>query len=238
MSSSEAVLGDYNVWINISWGGMIPLQIADKTVGLQKIKYKKGIPAWMLISESRLILISEFKGQTKFMYVLPLNRKKNHSLYMELALGKLHRYSFGTSKNYIEFEPHGQVGKTRIEFKSLSSIQKLRIQQTLEKAKALNKQAPEAGIIISGKPVEEVFTERTGLTSMRETIQALRSPMRFEQQTPLSQQKTQEVLEPAKTDISPKETVCPNCGTRFTEKYAFCPLCGTRIQRRRKVKKT
>ncbi|MFB0562408.1 MAG: hypothetical protein ACETWM_14480 [Candidatus Lokiarchaeia archaeon] len=229
MSNSETIMGSYDAWVNVSWGNIIPVQMADKTVELRKIKYKKGIPAWILISESRLFLLSEFNAQTKFMYVLPLSRKKRHSLYMELALEKLHGYSFGTFNNYIEFEPHGQVGKTRIDFKSISIRQKQLLQGNLEKAKILNTKAPDVGIVISGRPVEEVFMERTGLTSLRETIQALRSLMQLEPWTPLTQTKPHKTVEYAKAGPSPKYDFCPNCGNVFSEKYTFCPICGARI---------
>lgn len=228
LSDSEVVLGSYHVWVNVSWEKKIPVHTADKIIGLRNFKCKKGFPAWMLISESRLFLLSEFNTQTKFMYILPLSGKKRQSFYMELALEKLFRYSFGAN-NFIEFEPHGQVGKTKIDFKSISNIQKQRIQENIEKAKILNKNAPGVGIIITGRSVEKVFNERTGLASVRETIQALEDFMQLDQWIQPTPPKPYRSMAYERAVHSPEYDFCPNCGNTFSEKYKFCPVCGTKL---------
>ncbi|MHA1363561.1 MAG: hypothetical protein ACTSP1_13670, partial [Candidatus Freyarchaeota archaeon] len=92
--------------------------------------------------------------------VIPITRRKHRSLYLELALDKLEKYSFGVVKNSIFFHAHGQVGRTIIEFKGLPGKIKKEIAETLERARALNIKAEDAGILISDRPVKEVFIER------------------------------------------------------------------------------
>ena len=85
------------------------------------------------------------------------------------------------------------------------------------------------GMIILRKPVKEIFTERTGLTSVQETREALKDLMEFEYWGPPTESKTYRTVEYAKPESYSREKVCPHCGAKLLEKYAFCTFCGAKL---------
>lgn len=163
MGLEEKILGSYEVSVNVSWGKPLDFWNGKRFIKRRALNFRDGFPAHLLISESRVFLMAEFTHQLLVgivVPVIPVTKRKHKALYLELALDKLVKYSFGLVKNSIFFEPHGQLGKTMIEFKGLSGKIKKEIAETLERARALNMKAEDAGILISDRPVKEVFIER------------------------------------------------------------------------------
>lgn len=164
MASEEKILGKYEVRVFVNWSEPIDFWTGKKYVRRKALGFQKGFPADFLISESRIFLMSDFTPSRVYTGIMvpifPASKKKHRTFYMELALDKIVKYSFEGTKNYILFKPHGQLGTTIIQFKGLTENTKKEIQGTLEKAKALNLRAPDAGTLISDKPVREMFSLR------------------------------------------------------------------------------
>ncbi|MFB0563792.1 MAG: hypothetical protein ACETWM_21555 [Candidatus Lokiarchaeia archaeon] len=159
----EKFLGEFEVNVKVDWGKPVEIWEGEGYVERRALDYPEGFLARLLISESRVFLITEFTEEFKMGILAPVIsgvEKKQRSLYMELALDKLEKYSFGMVKNTILFKPHGRLGKTIIEFKNLPGKMKKEIAESLEKARALKRKALNAGILVSDRPIREIYEER------------------------------------------------------------------------------
>ncbi|MBS7250850.1 MAG: hypothetical protein KIH08_09740 [Candidatus Freyarchaeota archaeon] len=159
----EKFLGEFEVNVNVDWGKPLEFWDGERYVEKQALNFPEGFLARLLISESRVFLITEFTPEFAMGILTPTMsgvEKKQRSLYMELAVEKLEKVSFGLTKNLILFKAHGQLGRTVIEFKNLPEKAKKEIAEGLEKARALKRSAPDAGVLSSGRPVKEIYEER------------------------------------------------------------------------------
>ncbi|MHA1643776.1 MAG: hypothetical protein ACTSV0_01965 [Candidatus Freyarchaeota archaeon] len=222
MGLVEKILGSYEVSVNVSWGKPLDFWNGKRFIKRRALNFRDGFPAHFIISESRVFLMSEFTHQLLVgivVPVIPVTKRKHKALYLELALDKLVKYSFGLVKNSIFFEPHGQLGKTMIEFKGLPGKIKKEIAETLERARALNMKAEDAGILISDRPVKEVFIERMkAINAQRQ--KTLTTEAKIEQEpTPSTETFTQEStqLETPESETIPLETKQPQEEIGVTE---------------------
>ncbi len=159
----EKILGEFEVNVNVDWGKPLSIWEGEEYVKRQSLDYREGFFARLLVSESRMFIITEFTDDFKMGILTPVIsgvEKKQRSLYLELALNKMDKYYFGMMKNTILFKPHGVLGKIIIEFKNLSGELKKTIPETLEKARALKIRTPNSGILVSDRPIKEIFEER------------------------------------------------------------------------------
>ncbi|MEM2959469.1 MAG: hypothetical protein QW261_14310 [Candidatus Jordarchaeaceae archaeon] len=159
----EKFLGEFEVNVNVDWGKPLNFWDGEGYVEKQALNFPEGFLARLLISESRVFLITEFTPDFAMGILTPTMpgvEKKQRSLYMELAIEQMEKVSFGMTKNVILFKAHGQLGRTVIEFKNLPEKAKKEIAESLEKARALKRSAPDAGILSSGRPVKEIYEER------------------------------------------------------------------------------
>lgn len=151
----DKLLGRYRVRLNISW---------EKDIdGRNKINFPKGFPARLYITESRLIIVSEFYSQDRFFGFVgraPIGWMKCNTVYVELAIDKIKKYSFGRFGSYIVLEPHGNVGKTKIDIYNLSKEEKKLIRDDLDTARVFKKPATESGIVILDRPIAETVKQR------------------------------------------------------------------------------
>nr|MDO8082099.1 hypothetical protein [Candidatus Freyarchaeota archaeon] len=200
MESEEKILGVYEVRVFVNWSEPIDFWTGKSYARRKALGFQKGFPAVFLISESRAFLMSEFttgRVYTGIMVpIIPTSKKKHRTFYMELALDKIVKYSFKETKNYILFEPHGQLGTIIIQFKGLPENTKKEMEKALEKARALNLRAPDAGTLISDKPVREMFSLRWQI------INAQR------RKTPTPGAAAETVVEPV-VEIEPAQIVIP-----------------------------
>lgn len=200
MEVEEKILGKYEVRVFVNWSEPIDFWTGKRYVKRNALGFQKGFPADFLISESRVFLMSDFtpgRVYTGIMVpILPASKKKHRTFYMELALDKIVKYSFEGTKNYILFKPHGQLGTTIIQFKDLPESTKKEIEETLKKAKSLNVRAPDAGTLISDKPVREIFSLRWQIINS----QRQKTP------TPEAILKSVEEIEPKRIIIPPTRT--------------------------------
>lgn len=200
LESEEKILGVYEVRVFVNWSEPIDFWTGKRYVRRKALGFQKGFPAVFLISESRVFLMTEFTTSRVYtgimVPIIPASKKKHRTFYMELALDKMVKYSFKGTKNYILFEPHGQLGTTIIQFKGLPENTKKEIEQALEKARASNLRAPDAGTLISDKPVREMFTLRWQI------INAQR------RKTPMPEAAAETVVGPV-VEIEPAKIVIP-----------------------------
>lgn len=151
----DKLLSRYKVRLNISW---------EKSInGKNNLNFFKGFPAKLYITESRLIISSEFYSQDKvsrFVGRIPIGWMRYNTVYVELAIDKIKKHSFGRFKNTIVLEPHGSVGETKINFYNLSKEEKRLIKEDLDTARVFKKPAPESGIVILDRPIAEAVTQR------------------------------------------------------------------------------
>ncbi len=160
----DKLLSRYSVRLNIDWQKEID--------GRSNLKFFKGFPAKLFISESRLIITSEFYSQdraSRFVGRIPVGWMRYNTVYIELAINKIKKYSFGIFGNYITFEPHGNVGETKITFYNLSREERKLIKWDLDTARIFKKPALESGIVILDRPIEDVVKQRF-LTLRHEAI--------------------------------------------------------------------
>jgi hypothetical protein len=201
LESEEKILGKYEVRVYVNWSEPIEFWTGKRYVRRKALGFQKGFPAVFLISESRVFLMSEFNASRIYSGIMvpifPTSRKKHRTFYMELALDKIVKYSFKGTKNYILFEPHGQLGITIIQFKNLPENTKKEMEEVLEKARTLNLRAPDAGTLISDKPVREIFLLRWQI------INAQR------QKTPMPQASVEAVVNSV-VEIEPSRIVIPS----------------------------
>lgn len=151
----DKLLGRHRVRLNVFW----EKEIKNR----DKLNFYKGFPATLFITESRLIITSEFYSQDKvsrFVARIPVGWMRYNMVYVELAIDKIKKYSFGIFGSYILLEPHGKVGETKIIFYHLSRGERRLIKEDLETAKIFNKPAPEAGIVILDRPIGDVVRQR------------------------------------------------------------------------------
>lgn len=159
----EKILGEFEVNINLDWGKPLAFWEGETYAKRQSLDYPEGFFARLLVSESRVFIITEFTDEFKMGILTPVIsgiEKKQRSLYLELALDKIDKYNFGMMKNTILFKPHGVLGKITIEFKNLPAELRKKIPETLEKARALKIKAPNTGILVSDRPIKEIFEDR------------------------------------------------------------------------------
>ncbi len=151
----DKLLGRHRVKINVSW---------EKEInGRNKLSFYKGFPATFFITESRLIFTSEFYSQdrvSRFVGRIPVGWMKYNTVYIELAIDKIRKYSFGIFGSYILLEPHGKMGETKVVFYELSRDERRLIREDLDTARIFKKPAPEAGIVILDRPIAEVVRQR------------------------------------------------------------------------------
>ncbi|MGQ9720298.1 MAG: hypothetical protein ACUVXA_03130 [Candidatus Jordarchaeum sp.] len=151
----DKLLGRHRVRLNIFW----EKEIKNR----DKLNFFKGFPATLFITESRLIITSEFYSHDKasrFVGQIPVGWMRYNTVYVELAINKIKKYSFGIFGSYIQFEPHGKVGETKIIFYKLSRNERQLIKEDLETARIFKKPAPGAGIVILDRPIGGVVTQR------------------------------------------------------------------------------
>lgn len=151
----DKFLGRHRVRLNIYW---------EKDIdGRSKLNFPKGFPARLYITESRLIIISEFYSHDKVYKLvrrIPIGWMRYNTVYVELAIDKIQKYSFGRFRSYIILEPHGNVGKTKIDLYNLSKEEKKLIKEDLDTAKVFRKPATESGIVILDRPIAETVAQR------------------------------------------------------------------------------
>jgi hypothetical protein len=151
----DKLLSRYKVRVNISW---------EKDInGRNNLYFFKGFPAKLYITESRLIISSEFYSQDKvsrFVGRIPIGWMRYNTVYVELAIDKIKKHSFGRFGSTIVLEPHGNVGETKISFYNLSKEEKKLIKEDLDTARVFRKPAPESGIVILDRPIAEAVTQR------------------------------------------------------------------------------
>ncbi|MEM2145280.1 MAG: hypothetical protein QW279_07960, partial [Candidatus Jordarchaeaceae archaeon] len=163
----EKILEKYQCRVLVNWGKPLPFWTGKKFVKREALG---DFPALFFISESRVFLMTEYTTGRVYVGIIvpiiPVTRKKHRILYMELALDKIEENP-GTKRkfayfkdNTLYFKPHGQLGRTKIVFQGLPKKFKKEIDETLQKAKALNLSAPDAGILITDRPIREVYEER------------------------------------------------------------------------------
>ncbi len=175
----EKFLGEFEVYVNVDWGKPLDFWDGEGYVERKALGFPEGFLARLLISESRVFLITEFTPDFAMGILsptIPGVEKKQRSLYIELAIEKIEKVSFGLTKNVILFKPHGQLGRTVIEFKNLPEKAKKEIAESLEKARALKRPAPDAGIMSSGRPVKEIYEERLRIIASQGTSTLLEQP--------------------------------------------------------------
>ncbi|MEM3586878.1 MAG: hypothetical protein QXO71_06090, partial [Candidatus Jordarchaeaceae archaeon] len=193
-------MGSYDVRVYVNWSEPIELWTGKKYVKRKALGLQKGFPAVFLISESRIFLMSEFVPSRVYTGIivpfLPTSKEKHRTFYMELALDKIVRYSFKEAKNYIIFEPHGQLGTTIVQFKELPENTRKEIEEKLERAMALNLKAPDAGRLISDKPVREIFLLRWQIINTQR------------QKTPKIEATVEEIVKSVE-EIEPKRVIIP-----------------------------
>jgi hypothetical protein len=151
----DKLLGRHKVRINISWENDIR--------GKDKLNFFKGFPAKLYITESRLIISSEFYSQDKisrFVGRVPIGWMRYNTVYVELAISKIKKSSFGIFGSYIALEPHGNVGETKINFYNLSRNERKLIKEDLDTARVFKKAAPESGIVILDRPIADAVRQR------------------------------------------------------------------------------
>ncbi len=208
----EKFLGEFEVNVNVDWGKPLSFWDGEGYVEKQALNFPEGFLARLIISESRVFLITEFTPDFAMGILTPTVpgvEKKQRSLYMELAIDKLEKVSFGLTKNEILFKAHGQLGRTVIEFKNLPEKSKKEITESLEKARALKRPAPDAGILSSGRPVKEIYEERLRIIeSQRMNVSESSSRPESQEISPISKivksiQKIK-IIPPKK--LSPSET--------------------------------
>ncbi|MEM3586594.1 MAG: hypothetical protein QXO71_04655 [Candidatus Jordarchaeaceae archaeon] len=167
----EKILEKYQVKVLVNWGKPLDFWNGKKYVKRQALA---DFPALFFISESRIFIMSDYTQGPKLLVVrvglipipIPVSRSKHHVFYMELALDKLEKNPGSNRKivyfrdNTLYFKPHGQLGRTRVMFKGLPKKFKKEIDEILQKAAALNISAPDAGILITDRPLREVYEER------------------------------------------------------------------------------
>ena len=166
----EKFLGEFEVYVNVDWGRPVDFWDGEEYVKREALSYRDGFLARLLISESRVFLLSEFTPDFKIGILSPIIpgvERKQRALYIELALDKLEKSSFGRKRNTISFKPHGQLGRTVIELKGESAKLRKRIYKILEKAKALNIKAEDAGIITTDRPIREIYGQRLQIIAQR-----------------------------------------------------------------------
>ncbi len=151
----DKLLGRHRVRLNVFW----EKEIKNR----DKLNFYKGFPATLFITESRLIITSEFYSQDKasrFVARIPVGWMRYNTVYVELAIDKIKKYSFGIFGSHILLEPHGKVGETKIIFYHLSRGERRLIKEDLETARVFKKPAPEAGIVILDRPIGDVVRQR------------------------------------------------------------------------------
>lgn len=228
MESKERILGEYEVRVYVNWSEPINFWTGKKYVRRKALGFQKGFPAVFLISSSRVFLISEFTASRVYtgimLPIIPASKKKHRAFYMELALDKIVKYSFEGTKNYILFEPHGQLGITIIQFKDLPENTKNEMEEKLEKARALNLSAPDAGILISDKPVRELFSIRWKIINTRRRKTGIpQAAAKTVLQSVVEIEPTRIIIPPTKAEliINPEENI-PEAST-ISEIYEFTP---------------
>ncbi|MEM3588070.1 MAG: hypothetical protein QXO71_12220 [Candidatus Jordarchaeaceae archaeon] len=159
----DKLLGRHKVRLNISW---------EKNIeGRNKINISGGFPAKLYITESRIIITSEFYLQDKvsrFVGRIPIGWMRYNTIYVELAVDKIKKYSFGRFRKYIVLEPHGDVGETKINFYNLPKEERKLIKEDLETARIFKKPV-DSGVVILDKPVAEIVRQRFAMLQ-HETI--------------------------------------------------------------------
>lgn len=167
----EKILEKYPVRVLVDWGKPLRFWNGKKYVKKQALE---DFPALFFVSESRIFLMSDYTKDPKLLVVrtssipipTPVSGSKQRVFYMELALDKLEKKTGSNRKivyfrdNTLYFKPHGQLGRTRVTFKGLPKKFKKEIDEILQKASALNVIAPDAGILITDRPLKEVYEER------------------------------------------------------------------------------
>lgn len=163
----EKILEKHQCRVLVNWGKPLPFWTGKKFVKREALG---DFPALFFVSESRVFLMTEYTTGRVYVGIIvpiiPVTRKKHRILYMELALDKIEENP-GTKRkfayfkgNTLYFKPHGQLGRTKIVFQGLPKKFKKEIDETLQKARALNLSAPDAGILITDRPIREVYEER------------------------------------------------------------------------------
>lgn len=209
----EKILGEFEVTVNVEWGKPIDIWDGEEYVKRQALDYPEGFLARLLISETRIFIITEFTDEFKMGILTPIIpgiEKKIPSLYMELAIDKVEKYSFGLVKNEIMFSPHGQLGRTTIEFRKLPAKFKKEIPKILEKARALKLKAKDAGILFSDRPIKEVYEERMSVIN----AQRLETPTPETGAEPESEEIT---IPTAKSQTIRKMETVPSEETKISE---------------------
>ncbi|WXG40497.1 MAG: hypothetical protein WED07_06735 [Candidatus Freyarchaeum deiterrae] len=151
----DKLLGRHRVKVNVSWENDIR--------GKNKLNFFKGFPAKLYITESRLIISSEFYSQDKvsrFVGRIPIGWMRYNTVYVELAINKIKKASFTIFGSYIELDPHGNVGETKINFYNLSRGERRLIKEDLDTARVFKRTAPESGIVILDRPIADAVTQR------------------------------------------------------------------------------
>ncbi|MEM2145173.1 MAG: hypothetical protein QW279_07425 [Candidatus Jordarchaeaceae archaeon] len=247
----DKLLGRHRVRLNISW---------EKDIdGRNKINFSGGFPARLYITESRLIIISEFYSQDKVYKVIkrvPIGWMRYNTVYVELAIDKIQKYSFGRFRSYIILEPHGSVGRTKIDLYNLSKEEKRLIKEDLDTAKVFRKPATESGIVILDRPIAETVTQRFTMLQHEafiskyfkkpevEKVQIKRvrkkgkSSVSTEVESEQSGVKKEEQVQPSESviEIPPQErikmalqlqlTKCKFCGQELLKSAKKCTKCG------------
>jgi len=151
----DKLLSRHKVRLNISW---------EKDIkGKNKLNFFKGFPAKLYITESRLIISSEFYSQdrvSRFVGRIPIGWMRYNTVYVELAIDKIKKYSFGLFGSHVALEPHGNVGETKINFYNLSRGERKLIKEDLDTARVFRKPAPESGVVILDRPIADAVTQR------------------------------------------------------------------------------
>lgn len=163
----EKIWDKYQCRFLVNWGKPLPFWTGQKFVKKEALG---DFPGLLLVSESRVFLMTEYtKGRVYagvVVPIVPVTRQQHRILYMELALDKIEE-NLGTGRkfayfkdNALYFKPHGQLGRTKIVFQGLVKKFKKEIDEKLQKARALNLSAPDAGILITDRPLRQVYEER------------------------------------------------------------------------------